>query len=161
MSGRFVAVGAGCSVVTVAVGVALIVYPSRLLTLIVGAALAGAGSVVGAVFWCSASRMSARTGGNAAHSDTLARQPNHRTVRRPGVTPRRDQLLTTSEAADLAGLTPARFRSEVTRSPTLREAKVMLDGRTPAYPRRVVQKWIRSRPGKGAPGRPRQRRSTD
>lgn len=59
-------------------------------------------------------------------------------------------MLTTSQAAKLAGITPASFRREVTRSAALQEARVMLDGRTPAYRREAVEAWIAGRPGRGA-----------
>jgi hypothetical protein len=56
--------------------------------------------------------------------------------------------LTSDQAAELAGLTPASFRREVTRSAQLREARQML-GPLACYPERVVTAWLAGRPGKG------------
>lgn len=60
------------------------------------------------------------------------------------------ELLTTAEAAALAGVLPASWAAQARRTPALRDAKVMLDGRTPAWPREVVETWLRTRPGRGA-----------
>ncbi len=55
-------------------------------------------------------------------------------------------LLTTAQAAKVAGITPAAFRKAASTNPTLREAKTMLDARTPAYPRTAVEAWRASTP---------------
>jgi hypothetical protein len=55
-------------------------------------------------------------------------------------------LLTTAQAADLAGITPAAFRKAASTDPALREAKTMIDARTPAYPRSAVEAWRTATP---------------
>ena len=55
-------------------------------------------------------------------------------------------LLTTAQAATLAGITPAAFRKAASTNPALREAKTMIDGRTPGYPRSVVEAWRAATP---------------
>ena len=59
-------------------------------------------------------------------------------------------LLRTPEAAALAGMQPASWRRAVSRDPVLQAARVMLDGRTPAWPREVVETWLAGRPGQGS-----------
>lgn len=68
--------------------------------------------------------------------------------------PRRDPMLTTAQAAELVGRTPAGFRRAVADDAELRAARVMADGRTPTYPRSAVLAW-RKRTEKRAPRRPR------
>lgn len=55
-------------------------------------------------------------------------------------------LLTTAQAAALAGITPAAFRKAASTDPVLREAKTMIDGRTPGYPRATVEAWRAATP---------------
>lgn len=57
-------------------------------------------------------------------------------------------LLTTAQAAKVAGITPAAFRKAASTNPTLREAKTMLDARTPAYPRTAVEAWRAATPSR-------------
>lgn len=64
---------------------------------------------------------------------------------------------TTQQVAEAYGYTLAGMRA------TLRQAGIqpvdMLDGRTPLYDPEEVQRVLTARPGVGAPGRPRNRRS--
>jgi hypothetical protein len=69
------------------------------------------------------------------------------------MTPRRRELLTTAEAAELAGMTPAGLRSTTSR--VLRTTGVDLrtdradwrDGRTPTYDATRLRAWLAARPG--------------
>jgi hypothetical protein len=56
--------------------------------------------------------------------------------------------LTTDQAAELAGLTPAGFRKEVQRSAELSAVRAYL-GPLACYPEAAVRAWIAGRPGKG------------
>lgn len=68
------------------------------------------------------------------------------------------RLLTTVEAAELAGMTPAAFRGAMSRA---RRAGVELradgpDSRTPMWDAAGLRKWLERRPGRGnwGPRRP-------
>lgn len=63
-------------------------------------------------------------------------------------------MLTTAQAAKVAGITPAAFRREVIRERARgRELQAPReswpDGRTPVYDEATVRQWLESRPGPG------------
>lgn len=65
--------------------------------------------------------------------------------------------LTVEQAAERYGLQPSSMRGELTRlGPAVRPA-AMLDGRKPLYLAAELDGIMRSRPGRGAPGRARAR----
>ena len=59
-------------------------------------------------------------------------------------------VLTADEAAELAGVTPASFRSYVSRGSAPRPDGKL--GGTPYWQRSTITKWLRSRPGQGVGG---------
>ena len=60
-----------------------------------------------------------------------------------------NDLLTTAEAAQYLGMTPGGFRTQVSRSPALRDARQPIDGRTHLYPRAALDQWRAGQPGRG------------
>jgi predicted DNA-binding transcriptional regulator AlpA len=65
-----------------------------------------------------------------------------------------DRLLTTADAAELAGVSAASFRSYVSRGDApAPDGKL---GNTPYWNRSTITRWLKNRPGQGAGGgRPR------
>lgn len=59
--------------------------------------------------------------------------------------------VTSDQAAEIAGITPASFRREVTRQPSLQAARAML-GPLACYREAAVYEWLAARPGKGRHG---------
>ena len=79
----------------------------------------------------------------------------------------RIRKLSTRQAAELAGLSVAAFRTAMHRHRADGGVDLRLstdqwpDLRTPMYDEKSVRKWIADRPGSGQPGRPRPHRKTD
>lgn len=65
--------------------------------------------------------------------------------------------LTVEQAAARYDLKPSSMRGELTRLGTAVSAAAMLDGRKPLYFATALDALMRSRPGRGKPGKPRQR----
>ncbi|WP_311208748.1 MULTISPECIES: hypothetical protein [unclassified Aeromicrobium] len=59
-----------------------------------------------------------------------------------------DDLITASEAADMAKVDVETFRTYERRG--YAPARVKMFGRTPVYSRAAVRKWLETRPGAGA-----------
>lgn len=66
--------------------------------------------------------------------------------------------LTIEQAAERYGLAPSSMRGELTRHGDSIEHVAMLDGRKPLYDAARLDALMKSRPGRGAPGRTRVRR---
>lgn len=67
--------------------------------------------------------------------------------------PATDNLLTTNEAAELAGVTTQTFRSYVSRETAPGPDGYL--GHTPYWRRATITKWVKNRPGQGAGGGPK------
>jgi hypothetical protein len=60
-----------------------------------------------------------------------------------------DPLLTSTEAAEYAGVSVGAFRTEVSRNPLLHDGRIAIDARTFRYPTSLIAKWAADRPGRG------------
>lgn len=68
------------------------------------------------------------------------------------------RALTVEQAAERYGIQPGSMRGELTRLGDKVQPVAMLDGRKPLYLMSELDKLMKGRPGRGAPGQPRPRR---
>ena len=68
---------------------------------------------------------------------------------RPYIVDPDDPLMSSTEAAEYAGVSVGAFRTAVSREPALHDGRIAIDERTFRYPTSVVRAWMATRPGRG------------